>query len=679
MTPDTERLIELASRPLADNAELQLASVAILQERLAEHAPSSDTVAEAIDALEQADRNPRRRHWRTGLYLAAFAAALAATIFSALPAYQAAKSVNGNIGVDDSSNSIERHTASLSPEQMLLMFGKEGAANEAGRWKPLWDSAPENPAFLAQYAAAYAFENGKFSPEILDAVERIDPNNGWYPALSAGWIMKDMVKAKPQTANEKKENKPKVWEINDKAKLGEALRLIHQAAEKPEFSSYESARLKQRISLLPPRTDWVSQFPPACYVASQHHFSFHLRNIAEALSAGAQECAANKDIEGFRRIVGDWQKLSTAMTRNGGTIVDLLVARACITTPLKNFSETAHGLGLEEEATRFVKLDETFLTEKEARKSSRHDWKLIDLAENRASMLASMSIPVTASQVNDPPSLTDADLRPSRYAEHAFLNRVTSASTWVLLAVFIGLAALCRFLKSTLVRTLSFRMADLLRTSDWLWIVLSGVLLPMLWYLSIIHLTPLGSREWSVRASGMVLPVGQFGALLLLVIISPLVIAGWRLGKRGAMFGLRSRFQWIGWLAAGLPSVAIPALGAVMLMPQTAMFDSLQMIAIAFFSIPAIWLMVVFSLNLFGRSEQSLRRATLAGLMIPVWTLGILAFAAWTPFLYTLECRWMKQDRLLEISADAPSLSRYEYDGTQVLRAEILDVVSRKP
>lgn len=682
---DTERLIELASGPLADNAELHLASVALLQESLAAHAASGDAVAEAIGALEDADRYPRRRYWRTGLYLAAFAAVLAAMVFSASQAYEAVRFINGlfgGVGVfgrGDSDVSLDSYAASLSSEQKLLMFGREGAINDADRWKPLWDSAPENPAFLAQYAAAYSKENEKFSPEILDAVERIDPNNGWYLASSAGWVMKDRAEVKSQTNQERKDNKTKVWEIKDKSKLEEALRLIHQAAEKPEFSSYESAMFKQRIPLLPPRIDWVSQFPCNYYVATQKCFSIHRANIAKALSAGAQECAANKDVEGFRRIVGDWQKLGTAMTRNGDTMIDMLLARMCISMPLKNFSETSHSLGLEEEAAHFAKLDEAFVAEKEARKSSHSDYDFISLVTTRASMLAGFVIPVTSSQVKVPPPLTDADLRPSRYAEHAFFSRVASAVTWVLLVVFIGLVALCRFFKSPLVRTLSSRMADLLRLSDWLWIVLGGVLLPMFWYLSIIHLTPLSSREWSIKATGMVLPVGQFGALLLLIIILPWVIAGWRLGKRGGMFGLRGRFQWIGWFAAGLTAAAIPALGAVMLMPQIPSYEFFLTLAAGFMGIPAIWLMVVFFLNLFGRSEQSLRRATLTGLMMAVWTIAIFAFAVWTPFLYALECRWMQQDRLLEISADAPSLTRYEYDVTQVLRAEILEIMDRKP
>jgi hypothetical protein len=167
--------------------------------------------------------------------------------------------------------------------------------------------------------------------------------------------------------------------------------------------------------------------------------------------------------------------------------------------------------------------------------------------------------------------------------------------------------------------------------------------------------------------------------MVVLIVVLPWVITGWRLGKRGKMFGLRGRFQWTGWLAAAWTATAIPAFGAAMLMSQPPSHDSWLIMTAVFFSVPALWLTGVFFLNVFGPSEESLRRAALAALMVPTWTLGILAFTAWAPFLYALECHWMQQDRLLEISADTPPFTRYEYEVKQVMRAEILEIMDRKP
>ena len=70
----------------------------------------------------------------------------------------------------------------------MLLFGENHATDEADRWKPLWDSDPGNPAFLAQYASAYFSDSKKLSPEILDAAAKIDPDNGWFIALAAAGI-----------------------------------------------------------------------------------------------------------------------------------------------------------------------------------------------------------------------------------------------------------------------------------------------------------------------------------------------------------------------------------------------------------------------------------------------------------------------------------------------------------
>jgi hypothetical protein len=48
-------------------------------------------------------------------------------------------------------------------------------------------------------------------------------------------------------------------------------------------------------------------------------------------------------------------------------------------------------------------------------------------------------------------------------------------------------------------------------------------------------------------------------------------------------------------------------------------------------------------------------------------------------FHYAEEKRWIQQDRIGEITADSPSLSRYEHLVIQVLRREILETLGSLP
>jgi hypothetical protein len=275
---------------------------------------------------------------------------------------------------------------------------------------------------------------------------------------------------------------------------------------------------------------------------------------------------------------------------------------------------------------------------------------------------------VTASQVANPPTITKNDLRPGRYAEHALFERIFCLFAWALLALC---AAHSRYRTSPHVRSLSARMLDLLRPSDWAWILLGGVMLPVLWYLAITRLTPLSAREWSLQHTAFIQPSCQIGSLLALMIILPPVIATKCLGKRGAPLGLTTRRPWLGWLAAASTALAIPAFGAIPFGRRDMLLD----FASVLLGIGLLWLLVGFGRNIFGRPVHALRRATLARMVLPAWILGMLLFALAVPLLYTEERHWIQQDRLLEISADAPALSRYEYAVSQVLRAELLEMI----
>jgi hypothetical protein len=43
----------------------------------------------------------------------------------------------------------------------------------------------------------------------------------------------------------------------------------------------------------------------------------------------------------------------------------------------------------------------------------------------------------------NPPPLSEADLRPGRYADHAFFYRIGAVAIWLLLGISAGLAGLC--------------------------------------------------------------------------------------------------------------------------------------------------------------------------------------------------------------------------------------------
>jgi hypothetical protein len=433
--------------------------------------------------------------------------------------------------------------------------------------------------------------------------------------------------------------------------------------------SYQEELLRERIPLLPPRRDFVSQIPRLVHVGSITSPGIPFRKFPDILAAGAQQCAAKGDVDGFRRIIGDWRALVTNSVRDGDTMIDLLVAKVTMTAPAPNFRDAANALGLDKEARYFADLYERSRLEKEARDQRRSASIAEDeISQRKSSIFGVLTGPLLARQVTSPPKLTDEDMRPARYADHALVGRVLSAAGWALLGLVLLISASVR--GSPLARGLGRRMTALLRPRDWVWLMAGGVVFPVLWYLLITRLTPLASREWSVTYWAFIPACGQFGCFFLSLLILPPVIASELLAKRGAMFALEPRFPWLGWWAAVIALLGVPAFGAVPLYFQSGI---LVFVLVIFPAISVVaWILAGLA---FGRPSHALRRAVVCRIILPARVGGILALALLIPYHYAEEQRWIQLDRLGEISTDAPALSRYEYQVTQILRAELLEMI----
>lgn len=668
---EVERLIGLATRPLVDNSELRLVAEVELRKAIEAHeADRPGAAAEAADSLARADLHPHRGRWRIALYLL--------TLLVSLPLIsQTVSQVMQSAGIGKIFTSLFSYVAvhgkisNLDARQSLLLYGDDRAGTYSGRWKPLWESDPENPAFLAEYAGNYFSEHKKLSPEILAAAEKVDPDNGWFLAFAAATDADAVVRREKRSADDTKAGRAPVITIIDEKQLEEALRLIHQLAAKPRLTSYQMDLLRQRIVLIPPRQDFVSQIPLLSYVAALRSFNIPFRKLPDLLAAGAQQCAAEGDVEGFQRIIGDWRALVTASATDGGTLLDLLVAKMTMISPAANFRDAALTLGLDEEARYFADVVEWSRKEKEILDQRRRaENSENETLKNKSSILGGLTSPMLANQVLSPPALSDEDRRPARYADHALFGRVLSGMGWTLLGLGVIAAASVRFNKSKLTGGLFRQMTDLLRPSDWMTLVLGGVFFPVIWYLLITRLTPLTAREWAVTFMNFIPLVGQFGSLLLSLLILPTVIASGILAKRGAILGLKPRFPWLGWLAAAAALAGVPVFGAVLLYAGAGNL----VLALAFLPLFAMlaWIMSGFA---FGQSLHELRRAALGRIVLPVWVSGMLALALLIPFHYAEERRWIQRDRMGEISVDAPAMSRYEYEVTQILREELLQKI----
>lgn len=484
MESETGRFIALATRPLGDNLELKLAAEAELRKSVEAHAAGrTRALVEAVEALEAADRHPNRRRRWIALLLAVTAVVFLPLLGHTILQFREISKLRAFTSMSGPSDFTEPRIPGLTPQQRLLLFGASGADDEAGKWKPLWDSAPDNPAYLAEYASAYFRDHKELSPEILQAAESLDPDNAWFAALAAtgmaeGGVTKERVPYSPV----KSPPKTPVWKIDDAKRLDETLAAIHRLAAKTKYTAYQAELLRERMPLFPPRRDYVSQIPPMLYVGLMPASNLGLRKLSDAMAAGAQQCAARGDVEGFRRITGDWQALVPLFVRGGDTLIDVMIAKVFFSGPAQNFRDAARTLGLEKEARYFAGIQDRWLEEKNAREKRGKPDPDGALVEQRSAVLVGMTLPMLRRQVKSPPRLTAEDLRPGRYADHALFGRLGSWAVFLLLGLCAVAAA--TFRGTPLARRLSARMVDLLRPADWIWMLLGGIGFPVAWYSS---------------------------------------------------------------------------------------------------------------------------------------------------------------------------------------------------
>ena len=661
-SPDSP-LITLITRPLVGNPELHAAAVAELQQRWV----AGEAESAATAALEQTDAHPLRRRWRMVLGLVTVVVSLPLLVgvtISYVGDLAQLKDLAGRPPEREGQKSLaERLGQGLSPAERLLLVGAPNARKDADRWRPLWESAPDKPAYLAEYALAFLRTNHSLSPEISEAAQRIDPDNGWFPALTAAGLADGVVKKGTRTSQEKREGKAIPWEILDEPRLREALLQLHAAATKPRFTGYRNELHQERARLLPPRVDLASQMMWLLQASRTESGLIPLRTLSEAIAAGAEQCAARRDAEGFHQILADWRWLVGAAVDDGATMIDQLVARALLTTPLANFRDAARALGLEAEAVNFAAQEQL---EREQRGRAASGNSNSELARQRGSLLAGMAL-VAPSVIKSPPVVTAADLRPGRLVDHAVFDRLCAAGIWLVLGTAVA-SAISPFRGRAVIRALAARLLDLLRPSDWAWLLLGGVAAPVLWYLAITRLTPLSAREWSLGQSGFLLPICQKAALPLLLACLPLALAEWRLGRLGAAFGLETPRRWLGWWAAGAAALAIPALGAAAYGREL----GFQVLVVGLLGGPVCALLAPEFRRASWTKHHALRRATVVRMAVPAWLCAMLLCALALPFHYAEERHWVREDRVLEVPADRPAMSRYEAQLVPLLQAETL-------
>ncbi|HEY1120944.1 MAG TPA: hypothetical protein VGE67_05070, partial [Haloferula sp.] len=254
MPAPAEQFTDAAVSPLAENAEMEIAARRLLNDAL-----EKSGAPVPPGTVERLKRPPGLlRHWQLFLIVTALITGIATGIkgyqvwASNAPHLQALGSIAGKIpGPPGRLVKEPQMGKGLSPKDRLLLLGDDSLSLKSARWKALWDSDPENPAFYIEFVTAYYSDHKTVPLGFLEKGHELDPSNAWFPAYLSGIAAQECADAIKRTEAEKKADTLIKYVVKDEAKLRESRELFGKAARLSQFNSRQRALLVQRVALLP--------------------------------------------------------------------------------------------------------------------------------------------------------------------------------------------------------------------------------------------------------------------------------------------------------------------------------------------------------------------------------------------------------------------------------------------
>ncbi|NWK57394.1 hypothetical protein HW115_17375 [Verrucomicrobiaceae bacterium N1E253] len=574
----------------------------------------------------------------------------------------------------------------LSAEDQLLLFGDPLGVKASDRWVALWESDPKNPAYYVEYAMAYGTDYDRLPKDFLSVTNKIDPGNGWYEVVAAGYLSDGAVKSRPKPSGRgasghrskkerteeriRKKNLKTEWDVLDQSKVDQVLALLKSASDKERFTSHQEELLLARIRLLPKAVDMVSNLHRVAYMADTPIHGFKIMRVAEVIAAEAYRCELEKDREALKALVPLWDDWVSHMNASSLFLVDSLIAKACLSVPLVNMRVAAEACDLPDVADRMHQIQEAMNDWFRIRESEEND-ESRDFILRKAGTLQSYSLGAVSKQAKKPRVLTNEDLKPGRMTDHSFAGRLMSVVA-CLLCLLLGLGVWAyRFRYGAFVREISRRMAGVLNTHDWCWILGGGVMLPWFYYGWVLFYSPCSAWNEGAGMTFYLQPAGQFVAMLLMMTFSSMVLIRWRLSKSLAFMHFTPK--WVAWIPAILCVLLVPMIG--MILWQWGGHSWLMLGINWGGGTVVLWLLVVLCRAIFGKKKKAIERVMVSRVFVSVflWMSLIMLVNMWIN--HRQERYWFGQDWTMQMTDESNGFGGYEHQVHQQMKKEIQEVL----
>ena len=655
--------------PLANNAEQQLVAIAMLEETICPEHPAAEETLERFGKIE-ARKFP-------AIFIGIAAAIVLVTSVSTQ--FTEVRLLTGwfhsPFFYDPAAPPLPAH---LTPQQRLLIG--DPAIPDLRQKELLYESDTENPAYYAEYMSAYYSEHEELPPHYFETVARIAPENSFFLYYAAGRIGGESVDKKRSKGSASPRfidgvrlsplPTEKEHGIIDQAAFDEAMSLIAKAAQLPDFETYGNTMMSARAVLFPNETLTESLVSFSYQYRSSASHLIALRNTVDLLCAQAQHLSNAADEEKFLTLVDQQLHLVKSFSNNPDIgLINELVFSVVVAATAQYFHWSADRLGLQELSDEYETQWRAIQDDKDQREIRGEKDEPGEIAVERGSFMSRLSLPLVMRQVAVPIPLTAADLKPLRLVDHEVSSRLGIIAAALIIAILCLPVYFFRYHSPRPIRIPAIHLSRLLRPVDWVWIVALGIILPIVVFLAINRLTPLGGREYGIQHFLFFFPGTQIVAIILNLLLAPAILIRWRLSKRLGPFGIKSRPTLIP--IAVLFLVLVWSLGVYPIVHGVELSQGLLIVLAA---VPALWLANIFLniiLAFIGKPAGRIPRVATTSALLPAYAVAIIALCLTLPLFISSEKHWMKQDALFRINPDAADLGAYEYKVALQKRKEI--------
>jgi hypothetical protein len=669
-------LIDAAARPLGDDVEMRLATRQLL-------APGMDPEPRGREAIlrrwERADGRRFPALWKAvciaialgvsavlwGIHgmeiLRIFGFSRSLTMFGEAPGFYQWIEPPPRAGLTES----ERH-----------LLGGNGLSHLENA-RRLWQGEPENPAWFARYATILNSEQNRLPDDFLETARRLDPENAWFIYQAAGRLATDALTPATRLPGEK--DKRRMWEVTDEEKYQESLALFREAARLPEFESHEMANMLE-IQRIAPNDTPFDQMRMIAALAGETTGVISISKVADLAVAEAQRLEKAGDASGFTAHLGDCEAFVRALDKPGDSTLIYELVHIMIAGKLAaELDASARVLLPDARAEPWATWNEKLTARSEAKKAGFDNSHLPDTTRHEG-MLARLTVPMVARQVEHAPPMSLADFEPTREMEHSMFARASTLAASLIVAVLLSLALAARLRHRRLIRKLAARMELLLRPADWAWILGLGVIFPCLYVTWITHFRPMSLRQFGVHYFGPRMPFYPYALMVLLSLNGAIAAATWRVRHRLAAFSPAPSVLWRAWAARFLAGLVLPWIpGAAVHVEMLRNFSSglsrfagddlsVQDVLMAMWA--ALFLLLLVS-GIFSAGKNTLVQATVTRTLPAALAVAALVMASMLPYHRAMEIHHMRRDTLVLPNLEFPGMNPYETKVARQLRKEI--------